>query len=91
MASSFRPNRAGWRTLMRSQGVQGATDSAAERRAAVARDIAPVKTGRYRASVHAEPDPTANGARSLVVADVDYAIFVEARDNVLGRAIGSPS
>lgn len=84
---SYTSNSAGWRKVLRGQGAQAVTDSAAEARAAVARSIAPVRTGRYRGSLHVEQSPSAGAAASEIVADVDYAIYVEAQDNVLGRAI----
>lgn len=42
----------------------------------VAQATAPVRTGRYRASIHRVEQPGADGAVS-VVADVHYAIYVE--------------
>lgn len=84
MASRYTSSSAGWRRVLRSQGVQDATGAAAERRAALARSIAPVLTGEYRASIHVEPGPDGG---SRIVADSDHAIYVEAQDNVLGRAI----
>lgn len=89
MVSGYTSNSAGWRKVLRSQGAQGATNAAAEQRAAVARSIAPVRTGHYRESIEVKPAPTQTAAESHVVAEASYSIYVEAQDNVLGRSISS--
>lgn len=89
MASTFKSNSAGWRKVLRSDQAQAATNQVAERKAAVARSIARVDTGAYRDSIHVEEAPTNNRARSVVVADVPYALVLEAKDNTLGKALAS--
>jgi len=82
--SYFRVNPNARRLLNRQ--LQEHTDSLAEKKANAAQQIAPVDTGDYQASIHAEPDP-ADKARTLVVAGTDHWPFVEARENVLGKAL----
>ena len=58
----------------------------------VAQSIAPVDTGRYRASIHRVPDPGPDG-EVFVEANVPYAIYVEhgtRQTDRHGRAIHRP-
>lgn len=89
MASSFKSNSAGWRRVLKSPGAQAATNTEAEQVAARARASARVDTGAYRDGIHVEQDPTPNRARSVVLSSVNYDAYVEARDNTLGKALGS--
>lgn len=59
-----------------SPEVQDDLAARADRVVEMARSIAPVDTGAYRASIHRDPEPDADGSVS-VVADVHYAIYVE--------------
>lgn len=77
----------GMRKLLTSAGVQRNLDEHAERAAGYARSIAPVASGAYRDSIHAEPAPTEKRARSRVVADDWKSHILEARDRVLGRSL----
>jgi hypothetical protein len=80
-------NHAGMRELLTSAGVQQDLDNRTERMAAAAQAAAPVQSGDYRDSIHAEPAPTRKRARAKVVADVPYALVVEAKHRTLGRAL----
>ena len=58
----------------------------------VAQSIAPVDTGRYKASIHRVPEPGADG-EVFVEANVPYAIYVEhgtRQTDRNGRAIHPP-
>jgi hypothetical protein len=83
---AFKSNPAGWRRVFRGQGAQAAVDSASEQMAARARAIAPIRTGYYRDHIVVR-EVDGETAAAQVVAEADYGAFVEARDNVLGRAI----
>lgn len=80
-------DRRGMRELLRSAGVQRELDRRAERVAETARSLAPVESGDYRDSIHAEPDPTSERARAKVVADDYKAHILEAKHRTLGRAL----
>lgn len=67
--------------------AQKATDRIAGRMVAEAQANAPVVTGRYRASIHAEDASSPDGAATRIVADVEYALDVEARHNTLGGVL----
>jgi hypothetical protein len=86
--SSFTVNRAGVRKLTREL-ARNAAIPYAEQSAMVARQIAPVDTGLYQSRIRVEDESTVDEARAVVVADVDYAVFVEARDNILGRSLST--
>lgn len=72
---------------LNSAGVRAAIDLAAERAASEARATAPVKTGAYRDSIHVEHEQAAHRQVALVIADADYALFVEARTGNLAKAM----
>lgn len=80
-------DHAGMRQLLKSAEVQDDLLHRAERVADVARAIAPVRSGRYKASIEAVDDPAASRARARVRATVPYAHLVEAHVRVLGRAL----
>lgn len=52
-----------------------------------ARSTAPVKSGAYRASLRVEDDVVDDAQVARVVADVPYAIYVEADTGTLARAL----
>lgn len=81
-------NRAGVRTLLRSEEVRALLTPHAEQTAARARASAPVDTGAYRASIHVE-HATTDRAVERVVADAPHALLVEARTGNLARALGA--
>ena len=56
--------------------VQADLEQRMDRVAETARSIAPVDTGRYKASIHRVPEPGPDGEMS-VEANVPYAIYVE--------------
>jgi hypothetical protein len=62
--------------LPHSQMVQDDLAQRMDRVVQVAQAIAPVDTGRYKASIHRVPDPGPDGEVS-VEANVPYAIYVE--------------
>lgn len=64
------------RDLALDAAVQRDLKRRADRVVEMAKSTAPVLTGAYRASIHQEPAPDADGSRT-VVADVHYAIYVE--------------
>lgn len=80
-------DKAGMRELLRSREVQTEMHRKAERAADAARTIAPEVSGDYIASIEPVDDPASDRARSRVVAHVPYALEVEARHRVLGRAL----
>ena len=62
--------------LPHSQFVQDDLARRMDQVVEVAQAIAPVYTGRYKASIHRVPEPGANG-EVYVEANVPYAIYVE--------------
>jgi hypothetical protein len=71
---TFEPDHAAIASLVRADFVQADLHERADRVVGVAKANAPVETGRYRDSIHAEGGP--EGA-VLIVADVEYAAVVE--------------
>lgn len=67
-------------------GVEALLDEAAEQAADRARSGAPFKSGAYRDSIHVETVQTDRMVKR-VVADVPYAMVVEANTGNLGRAL----
>lgn len=67
-------------------GVEALLEEAAQRALDAAQGSAPVATGAYRASLHIETDHTDRMVKR-VVADVDYAMAVEANTGNLARAL----
>ena len=90
MATTVRMGRLNSRTIKDyldgGHGVEAKLATEAERIAAAARAAAPVDTGAYRASIHVETDRT-DRMRKRVIADVPYALVVEAEHGPLGKAI----
>ena len=87
MASRFKLNGRGVEDLLKGSVAEDACRPKAEAGAARARSTAPVRTGAYAGSIHVEEvmHPTRKVFR--VVADVDYAIRVEADTGNLARSI----
>lgn len=78
--------------LPHSRVVQADLEQRMDRVAQVAQAIAPVDTGRYKASIHRVPDPGPDG-EVHVDANVHYAIYVEhgtRQTDRNGRAIHPP-
>lgn len=85
--SRFRLNSAAIKAMLDGgNGVEALLDEAAEQRADRARSGAPVASGAYRNSIHVETDRTDRMVKR-VVADVPYAMVVEANTGNLGRAL----
>lgn len=78
---------AGMRDLLTSPGVRADLQTRAERAAAAARAAAPVDTGAYRASIRVETEVHGDRVVSRIVADVDYAMGVEAKTGTLARSL----
>jgi hypothetical protein len=78
--------------LRYTRAVQADLEQRMDRVAQVAQAIAPVDTGRYKASIHRVPQPGPDGEVS-VEANVPYAIYVEhgtRQTDRNGRAIHPP-
>ena len=78
--------------LPHSRMVQDDLAQRMDRVVEVAQSIAPVDTGRYKASIHRVPEPGPDGEVS-VEANVPYAIYVEhgtRQTDRNGRAIHPP-
>jgi hypothetical protein len=67
-------------------GVDALLQAEAEERAARARANAPVASGAYRDSIHVETDHTDRMVKR-VVADVPYAMVVEANTGTMARSL----
>lgn len=67
-------------------GVEAMLESAAQGALSAAQANAPVRSGAYRDSLHIETDHTDRMVKR-VVADVDYAMVVEANTGVLARSL----
>jgi hypothetical protein len=91
MPSSFRTVSSGWRAVLRSPGVQRATDGGAQGIVDRAKQLVPPRgkgiTGRYEASLKVAKAASPFGAESHAVADVPYAAAIEAKYNTLGRSL----
>lgn len=77
----------GMRAMLQSSEMAAEMRRRAEAVADQARATAPVVTGNYRNSITVETDVTEQRALARVVADVPYAMDVEARESTLGRAV----
>lgn len=67
-------------------GVDALLEAEAQERAARARASAPVSSGAYRDSIHVETDHTDRMVKRIV-ADVPYAMVVEANTGVMARSL----
>ncbi|MBL1104942.1 HK97 gp10 family phage protein [Streptomyces sp. 5-8] len=74
MAGVFVPNEAAIASLVYAEFVQANLHDRAARVVDVAKSNAPMETGRYRDSIHAEDGPEGS---VLIVSDVEYAAVVE--------------
>lgn len=70
----FKPDEAAIAALVHEQFVQDDLHERADRVVAVAQQNAPVLTGRYRDSIHAQD--AADGS-VLILSDVEYAAVIE--------------
>ena len=70
-----------------AHGVSGLLDAEAQAVEGRAQAGAPVDSGAYKASIHIETDHTDRMVKR-VVADVDYAMVVEAKTGNLARSLG---
>lgn len=67
-------------------GLMELTKAEAEKIAATARGIAPVRTGNYRDHIKIEQWHYGDRPHYAVIADVPYALKIESRQRVLKRA-----
>lgn len=79
MAGEFFLNPAGLAEILTSGGGAVARDITLRTLAGVnrAKELAPVKTGRYRSSIRWEPVPSAGGFGTRYGSDVNYADIIE--------------
>lgn len=82
----FRLNHAGMAEMLKSGEMAAEMHNRAESVASAARSAAPVDSGAYRGSIRVE-DATTDRAVGRVIADVDYALVVEAKTRTLGTAL----
>jgi hypothetical protein len=88
MTTKVKLNHRGIQEYLDGQhGVEGLLDDEAEKAAEKAQASAPVDTGAYRDSIHVETVHTDRMVKR-VVADVDYAMVVEADTGNLARSLG---
>ncbi|MDC2953385.1 HK97 gp10 family phage protein [Streptomyces gilvifuscus] len=71
---AFKPDHAAIAALVHEDFVQADLHERADHVVAVAKGNAPVDTGRYRDSIHAEDSPDGS---VLIVSDVEYAAVIE--------------
>ncbi|MFJ3665069.1 HK97 gp10 family phage protein [Streptomyces sp. NPDC090106] len=71
---AFRPDNSAIVALVHEDFVQADLHERADRVVAVAQGNAPVESGRYRDSIHAEDGPDGS---VLIVSDVEYAAVIE--------------
>lgn len=69
-------------------GIEALLEERAQHALSAAQSSAPVASGAYRDSLHIETDHTDRMVKR-VVADVDYALVVEANTGNLSRALDS--
>lgn len=84
-----RLNSGGMGGVLHSPEVRDWLLSHAESVAATARAIAPVESGAYRDSIEVEAVQNPSRVVARVVADVEYAMNVEASTGTLNKALGS--
>lgn len=75
-----------FQAVLKSPEVRQAVDEAASRGEAIARGIAPVKTGRYRDSMTHETFTGQRRCYAYVYSDVDYSIPVELYHGTMTKA-----
>lgn len=81
----FKARRAGINEVVRSDFMLRECERRAEAIVGLAQQLAPVRTGRYRASMFVRSGTRARGAYALAVADTPYAVYVE-----FGNSRGAP-
>lgn len=88
MASGIKVNlnHGGMAALLKSGEVRSELTKRAEAVLSAAQSSAPVESGAYKSSLHVE-QATTDRAVVRVVADVDYALVVEANTGNLSRAL----
>lgn len=88
MAGDYKPDRAATGAWLRRDGdLRGACQGRADAILAVAKAIAPVRTGHYKAMLHTAHGRGWDGRVAVdVIAPVPYASAVEYRHHVLLRA-----
>lgn len=85
--SRFKLNSGGIQSYLDGDhGVEAMLEAEAEERADRARSNAPVDSGAYRDSIHVETDHTDRMVKR-VVADVPYAMVVEANTGTMARSL----
>ena len=91
--TEYKPNRAGLQEMLRSQGVRLALLAKARKVKFRAEAIAPVQTGRYRASFTLEWGEQDGRVFARVLNRTPYARFLEfgtrymRKQRILGRAL----
>lgn len=85
---TYAPNKAGLRSILRSDRMREALVPIAGRVAGRARGFAPVASGRYRDSIRVVPDLHKTRWVVHVGAHVPYALDVEARHATLRKSLG---
>lgn len=86
MAITVKVSSAGIRALLKDPGLRSDLHRRAQQVADAAKANAPVVTGAYRDSIRVE-DVTTDRAVAHVVADVWYALGVEAKTGNLARSL----
>jgi hypothetical protein len=80
-------NKGGIKAILKSPEVAAELHRRAERAASAARASAPVDTGAYKASIEVVDEVHKDRVVSKVVADVGYAMTVEANTGNLARSL----
>ncbi|MFY1686495.1 HK97 gp10 family phage protein [Plantactinospora sp. WMMB782] len=81
----FKADRAGINNLVRSDMLRRECERRAELVRWTAQQIAPVRTGRYRASMTVTSGTRTRGAYARVTANAPYSVYVE-----FGNRLGAP-
>lgn len=74
---TFVPNPLGIASITKQPAMGQAMAEVAEDKVPVAKALAPVRTGAYADSIHVEQTIEGGDMAAMLVADVDYAVFVE--------------
>lgn len=78
--------RAGVNAMARADFMRREVTRRAELVRATAQQIAPVRTGAYRAAIHTTSGTRASGAYARITAGMPYSIYVER-----GNSLGAPA
>lgn len=95
--AKFTANRAGINSVARMPGVQAEIRHRAEQVQRLAQNIAPVRTGRYRASIHVTMTTRRGAAVAVITAGAPYSIYLERgtsrirAQHVMRRALAAAS